>query len=139
MPYLLDTTVLIDVVRGFAPTSRWLRARTAGELYLSAITIGELHRGAWLRHPRDAGARDAELRRFEAGPLQLLVDRILAFDRRAAEIWGQLLGAGEAAGRPPPKGDAQIAAIALCHGLTVVTSNVLHFAPLCPTVDPRVA
>jgi predicted nucleic acid-binding protein len=137
MPLLLDTTVLIDVVRGFAPTVRWLGNVAVGELHVSAITIGELHRGAWLRHPHDALSRDAELRHFEAGPLRLLGDRVLAFDRAAAAIWGRLLGEGQAAGRPPPKGDAQIAAIALCRGLTVATSNTAHFAALCPTIDPR--
>jgi predicted nucleic acid-binding protein len=86
MPFLLDTTVLIDVVRGFAPTVRWLGKVAVGELHVSAITIGELHRGAWLRHPHDALLRDAELRRFEAGPLRLLGDRVLAFDRAAAAI-----------------------------------------------------
>jgi predicted nucleic acid-binding protein len=137
MPYLLDTTVLIDVVRGFTPTVRWLLTTSAAEVHVSAITIGELHHGAWLRHPRDSRSRDAELRRFEAGPLQLLSDRVLAFDHAAALIWGRLLGEGASAGRAPPKGDAQIAAIALCRGLTVATSNIAHFAPLCPTIDPR--
>lgn len=137
MPFLLDTTVLIDVVRGFAPTVRWLAERSMADLYISAITVSEIHLGAWQRHPRDGHARDAELGRFEAGPLALLADRVLAFDRQSAVLWGRLLGEGAAAGRRPAKGDAQIAAIALRHGMTVATSNPRHFAGLVPVVDPR--
>jgi predicted nucleic acid-binding protein len=139
MPFLLDTTVLIDVVRGFVPTIRWLAAASAAEVHVSAATIGELHRGAWLRHPLDSQSRDAEIRRFEAGTLQMLGDRVLAFDRAAAAVWGRLLGSGAAAGRPPSKGGAQIAAIALCHSRTVATSRVFHLTPLGPTIDLRTA
>lgn len=139
MPFLLDTTVLIDVVRRFAPTARWLAAQPMTELYVSSITVGEIHFGAWLRHPGDARARDAEISGFEAGPLALLSGRVVAFDRAAAVVWGRLLGQGGAAGRMPPKGDAQIAAIALNHGLTVVTSNTRHFTGIVPVVDPRTA
>jgi predicted nucleic acid-binding protein len=139
MPFLLDTTVLIDIVRHFAPTVRWLAAQSMAELYVSSVTVGEIHLGAWLRHANDSLSRDAEIRSFEAGPLALLNDRVVAFDRPAAVIWGRLVGQGGAVGRTPPKGDAQIAAIALHRGLTVVTSNTRHFAGLVPIVDPRTA
>ncbi len=49
------------------------------------------------------------------------------------------MGEGEARGARPAVDDAKIAAIALCHGLTVATSNIRHLGPLCPTLDPRAA
>jgi predicted nucleic acid-binding protein len=47
---------------------------------------------------------------------------------------------GEAAARSqtPPTDDAKIAAIALRHGLTVVSSNPAHLGSLVTVLDPRV-
>ncbi|MBX7133928.1 MAG: hypothetical protein K1X67_14745, partial [Fimbriimonadaceae bacterium] len=60
-----------------------------------------------------------------------------AFDADAALVWGELMGTGDATGRQHPIIDTQIAAIALVHGLTVVTRNLRDFAPLgVATVDP---
>ena len=38
-------------------------------------------------------------------------------------IWGEIMGDGDRAGRPKPAGDAQIAAVARRHNLTLVTRN----------------
>ena len=66
-----------------------------------------------------------------------LLESCPAFDAAAAGIWGELMGAGDAAGRQLPIIDAQIAAIALVNGLSVVTRNVRDFAPMgVETVDP---
>ena len=63
--------------------------------------------------------------------------RILPFDTEAAVIWGDLLAAGDRAGLPFPVVDAQIAAVARRHGMTVVTRNVRDFKLLnVPLLDP---
>jgi predicted nucleic acid-binding protein len=134
---LLDTTVIIDVLRGFAATERWLLRQRMSELSLSAITLGELLQGIHHQHRQDRAslARALEcLRKEMLAPFQ---GRILAFDAACAEIWGRIIGEGAAAGRAPSTDDAKVAAIALRHGLTVVTSNTRHFAGLVPVVDPR--
>lgn len=133
---LLDTTVLIDVGRRFAPTVAWMERQTIASLHISAITVGELLRGAYRRFGTSP-ALAQELRRLKRQALQPFGRRILAFDTEAAEIWARLVGTGEAQGNRPPSDDAKIAAIALAHGMTVVTSNIRDFAPLCPTIDPR--
>ena len=71
-------------------------------------------------------AQDAA--RFETW-LQTLVlhyrSRILALDEEAADRWGRIMAAYPSV----PVEDGQIAAIALRHGMTVVTRNLRHVAP----------
>ncbi|HET6469501.1 MAG TPA: PIN domain-containing protein [Geminicoccaceae bacterium] len=136
---LLDTTVLIDVARRFAPTVAWVSRQRSAALYLSTITVGELVRGAY-RAAAGSGERlAAELHQVHRDLLPRFGGRILAFDLASAEVWGRLLAEGEVRGSRPPVDDAKIAAIALRHGLVVATSNTRHLAPLCPTLDPRTA
>lgn len=136
---LLDTTVIVDLGRNFLPTRRWFTAQNLGDLYISAVTVGELFRGAYQRHGRDAVALAGVLHDLRTVRLAPFTGRILPFDAAAAEIWGRLVGEGAARGMLPPIDDAKIAAIALRHGMTVATSNPKHLAPLVPTVDPRTA
>lgn len=136
---LLDTTVLIDVGRRFAPTVAWVERQPLASLHISSVTVGELLRGVYRRFGSSSTVLSQELRRLRAQVLQRFGARVLAFDAEAAEIWGRLVGTGEAQGSRPPPDDARIAAIALRHGLTVATSNPRDFAPLCPTIDPRTA
>ena len=58
----------------------------------------------------------------------------------AAVIWGAIMGDGDRAGRPKPMADAQIAAVALRHGLTLATRNIRDFKDMGVTlVDPWAA
>jgi tRNA(fMet)-specific endonuclease VapC len=52
---------------------------------------------------------------------------VLPFDAPAARLWGEIVAKLEQQGPPIGPFDAQIAAIALHHHLTVVTGNVDHF------------
>jgi predicted nucleic acid-binding protein len=139
MRYLLDTSVLIDVAREVAAPLRWWTSRDARDLFTSTITVGELYRGAHLRHGREPARLLQALREIEEEALGPLRGRVLDFDRPAAVIWGRLMGDGQAQGRRPAIDDAKIAAIALAHGMDVATSNPRDFASLCPTIDPRTA
>jgi predicted nucleic acid-binding protein len=63
--------------------------------------------------------------------------RILPFDEPAALAYGEIVAAARAQGKPPQVGDAQIAAVARCHGLAVATRDVAGFAHLgIEIVDP---
>ena len=53
--------------------------------------------------------------------------RILPFDAAAAILWGRLMGDGDRQGRTPAAADAQIAAVAIHHDLTLVTRNTKDF------------
>lgn len=127
MPFLLDTNVVSETVKR-KPENRvlgWLEAQTPAELFLAAQTIGELVRGA--RKVKEKARRE----RFEQWIEQDLTDqfegRVLAFDGPAAVLWGRLMGDGDRTGRTPAAADAQIAAVAIHHDLTLVTRNVKDF------------
>ena len=121
-----------------APTVAWMGRQPLASLHVSSITVGELLRGTYRRFGRFPTLAQ-EPRRLKSRVLQRFGRRVLAFDAEAAEIWARLVGTGEAQGNRPPPDDARIAAIALRHGLAVVTSNTRDLAPLCPTADPRAA
>ncbi len=102
--------------------AEWLETVPDGQLYLSALVLGELQQGvARLRKkdPRQAAAYDAWLNRLrhEFG------DRILPVTTEVAREWG-LLGAGG----PLPVLDGLLAATARAHGLTLATRNVRGLA-----------
>ena len=63
--------------------------------------------------------------------------RILVFDVTAALIYGELVAAALARGRPPTVGDAQIAAVARRNGMAVASRDVRDFETLeVPVIDP---
>ncbi len=117
--YMLDTNVILHAMRGDdeALISK-LETFFAGELVISAITLGELEHG-WR-----AGYGDRAL----AEPFLSLVP-VLPFDDGAAAGFGQVM-----AGLAKPKRrtyDRQIAGHALSLNLTVVTSDAGGFANIC--------
>ena len=139
MKYLLDTCVLSECTRRM-PDPRlldWLAAAAKeGDFYVSVVTIGEIAEG--IAALPDGDARKSRLSAwFETEILDLYRDRIVAFDREAALVWGRIKGAGRRAGLVRPDLDAQIAATALVHGMTVVTRNVDDMAHTgVPVINP---
>ena len=128
--YLLDTNLVSELVRA-RPEQRvldWVAHQTATDLYLSAITVGELTRGI-AKLP--AGRRRSTLRHWLDVDLRREFEgRILAFDQNTARIWGDLMGEADRRSWPRAAIDAQIAATALQHDLTLVTRNTPDFAGL---------
>ncbi|KGK99851.1 type II toxin-antitoxin system VapC family toxin [Thalassobacter sp. 16PALIMAR09] len=123
--YLLDTNVLSALRRPerAATVSNWLRTKPEEQLYISAITLGEIERGIVLQEDRNPGFA-ADLRRWIDRTSLLFSDRLLPFGTEDARIWGKLsahIGNNGA--------DLQIAATALAHGAIVVTGNVSDFEP----------
>jgi hypothetical protein len=95
-------------------------------LFTTAITEAEIFYGIE-RLP--ASRRRNDLRAAIEGVFSKdLGGRVLAFDSRAAHIYGQLLAERHSAGRPMSQSDVQIAAIAICHEATLVTRNTRDFA-----------
>ena len=122
---LLDTNVLSAIRRpGRHPqVTQWLAAQQPAQLFLSAVTIGEIRRGITLQESRDA-AFARGLTAWLSRLLTLFEDRVLAFDVHVAQRWGRL-----SASLGHDSVDLMIAATALEHGLTVVSRNVKHFEP----------
>jgi predicted nucleic acid-binding protein len=125
--YLIDTDVLGEL-RKKDKADRGVRdffARVEAEqapVYLSVVTIGELRRGIELIRHRGDASQAAQLETWLHKVLGDYEDCILEFDAESAQMWGRLRV-------PHPENalDKQIAAIALIHGLTVVTRNERHF------------
>ncbi len=125
MRFLVDTNVFGEAVRPNAEgrVVTWLRDNESN-LYVSAITIGEIRRGVE-RLPR--GARKTLLMNW----LELMCDRmrgrVLSFNTSTAHVWGQLKAKWEREGISVPSLDSQIAATARRHQLAVVTRNTADF------------
>ena len=109
----------------------FLAAADVSRVFLSALTIGELRKGAAARHRTDPGGA-GQLATWIEGIETLFSDRILPVDTKAARIWGE-----RAALRSVPVIDTLIAATALSHGLTLVTRNTTVVAATgVPVIDP---
>lgn len=55
---------------------------------------------------------------------------VLDFGPKAAEEFGRLRAVLKRKGQPVAPPDLMIAAVALAHGLTLVTHNIAHFDPI---------
>ena len=82
-----------------------------------------------------AGSRRSQLERAIDGLIPAwFAGRILPMSQTIAERWGVLEGQRQLMGRPLHVPDAQIAATALEHSLTLVTRNVRDFEGIGVTV-----
>jgi len=124
--FLLDTNILSDAIatRPNAGVRRWLADNDTSELFLSAITIGELHKGVAMARNRNL-ARATRLAQWVATVELQFDERILPIDLVSAQRWGLLMADNLTA----KVEDRLIAATALVHGFAVVTRNVRDFAP----------
>jgi tRNA(fMet)-specific endonuclease VapC len=120
---LIDASVLIDYERGRTDLERHITGREDEALFLSVITVSELLHGIHR-------ARTSRQRARRTVFVEAIIDRfpILQIDlptaRIHAEVWADLATTGEMIGAH----DLWLAAAALAHGLTLVTSNAREFA-----------
>jgi toxin FitB len=137
--FLLDTNVVSELIRPRpAPqVENWIAGRDGGLLFLSTPTEAELRMGVAIM---DKGKRRDALDREILGMLdEDFSGRILPFDSAAAQSYATVLVTRRALGRPIAVMDAQIAAIALSRGMTLVTRNLRDFQGLnLPLIDPFV-
>ena len=121
--YLLDTNVISAARRpDRAPqVAAWLHSKPESDLFLSAITIGEIARGITQQERRDPRFA-ADLGAWLDRTVQVFSDKILPFEAEDARIWGRLSQQIGHAGA-----DLMIAATALSRDAVVVTGNVDDF------------
>ena len=133
--YLLDTVVLSELRK--KPERRnphvvsWLGSVSPDELFISAITIGEIERGIERQRSADP-AFAAALTAWLEIVLRNYDSRILPLTTGVARRWGKL------SARIGNNGlDLAIAATGLEHGLAIVTRNVSDFvATRAAIIDP---
>ncbi len=133
--FLLDTNVVSELrrPRPHGGVVAWLERVPEGELFVSAMTLGELQAGVERTRLRDPA---------KAAEIEAWIDRmagswnVLPLDGRVCRCWARLMhGRSDALLQ-----DAMIAATASVHGLTVATRNIRDFDALgVATLDPFVA
>jgi predicted nucleic acid-binding protein len=126
---LLDTNVLSELMRPQPDPAvvAWVDAHSTA-VRVSAITQAEIWLGIALlpegrrRDLLTIAARDL----FELD----LAGQCLDFDAPAAEFFADVVARRRRAGRPITTQDAQIAAIAVAHGLILATRNTADFTDI---------
>ncbi|GAB4090264.1 type II toxin-antitoxin system VapC family toxin [Hydrogenophaga soli] len=124
---LLDTNVLSEFMRPQpAPqVVAWLDAQDASRLCTSAVSRAEIELGLALM---PAGKRQQALARAAQAMLdEDFAGRCLPFDDVAASHYARIVSSRTRMGRPISVEDAQIAAVALAHGLPLATRNTADF------------
>jgi predicted nucleic acid-binding protein len=123
---LLDTCALSELrlPKPDAGVASAIRDLDSDDLFVSAITIGEIVKGVAL-------LQDGQKKRQLQSWLQTLErhhgDRLLPVDLETCRMWGELTAAAQKAGRTIPASDGLIAATARRHGLYIMTRNTADF------------
>jgi predicted nucleic acid-binding protein len=140
--YLVDTNIISAAAPARSVPSalvEWMDVHSA-LLFLSVVTLAEIEDGiAKLRRER-AVRKSADLASWLETVCHLYGDRILAFDVPTARMAGAISDRARGQGHAPGFADIIIAATAQRHGLTILSRNLKHFAPLgVAVVDPFLA
>jgi len=134
--FLLDTNAVSEWVKPWPNPGliRWMESADEDRLFLSVITLAELHYGVE-RMP--AGMRRTRVERWLRLEVPLRFEkRVLPVSEEIAVSWGRAVALSESAGHPMPVMDAFLAATAQVHDLTLVTRNVDHFRVLKAVLSP---
>lgn len=119
LKYLLDTNIVIYVIKRRPVEVLGLFNENAGRMAISAITLAELIHGAEksTRVAQNLAVVDDFASRLE----------VLPYTSRASQHYGAIRAILERAGRPIGVNDLHIAAHARSEGLTLVTNNLAEF------------
>jgi len=123
MKYLLDTCLLSELLK---PQPRqtvieWFQTVPETQLYLSVLTLGELHKGI-AKLPGSKRKQKLELW-LESDLKQRFKTRLLNIDLQTALVWGTVLAQAEQRGQSMSAIDSLLSATALAHNLVLVTRN----------------
>lgn len=122
MAYLFDTDAISEVLKPRPAPSyvQWLSAVAREDQFASAVSIGELFKGAYRSQ-----ASERHLKNIRERVLPAVT--VLPFDTDVAPVFGEISAQLEETGQRLADADLQIAATALHHGLILVTGNIRHF------------
>jgi tRNA(fMet)-specific endonuclease VapC len=120
LKYLLDTNIVIYVIKRRPIEVLGLFNEHAGRMAMSAITLSELYHGA------EKSAKVSQNLEVIEEFSSLL--EVLPYTAKASAHYGSIRSALEKAGQPIGVNDLHIAAHARSEGLVVMTNNVSEFA-----------
>jgi toxin FitB len=130
--YLLDTNVVSELRRPkpHGAVVAWLEGVDEVQLFLSAVTIGEIQAGIEITRDQDP-AKATELEEWLS--MVAMAYNVLPMDAATFREWGRITHKKS----DTLLEDAMIAATAKHHHLTVVTRNVADFKALgVPVLNP---
>ena len=130
--YLLDTNIISELRRPRPHPSliTWLSGLASDQIFISAVTLGELQSGVENIRQQDTGRAEIIESWIDSVATSYSV---LPMDGGAFRCWAKLMH-----GKPADLiADAMIAATAVVRNLTVVTRNLRDFERLgVPAFDP---
>lgn len=123
---LLDTNIVIALFNGEKGIAEKLDKLS--EVFIPAIVVGELFYGAY-----SSTAKSKNLTKINSFISQCTV---LEINETTAEFYGEIKSGLKKKGTPVPENDIWIGALAVEHGLIVVTrdSHFKHFTQLSITI-----
>jgi toxin FitB len=123
---ILDTNVISELMRPVPQSAvlGWLATQSAGDLYVTAITMAEVLLGIELL---PSGKRRESIQAGANRTFEVFAGHILAFEERAAHAFSLISSSRRKQGKPMSEFDAQIVAIARVHGATLATRNIADF------------
>ena len=118
--YLLDTNIVIYVIKSRPIEVLEMFNRHAGQMAISSITLAELMHGA-----EKSSKVDANIRVVEDFTSRL---QVLPYSAKAAQHYGSIRAALEKIGQPIGINDLHIAAHARSEGFTLISNNLGEFS-----------
>ncbi len=118
---LLDNDILSEVSKAINPTvarNATSSRQAHGHLTLSVLSVMEVIQGY---------QRIGASARIQAFRNAVALEEMLLFDEPTADLAGQIAGDLDRVGRPIGRCDPMIAAVAITHGLELVTGNTAHY------------
>jgi predicted nucleic acid-binding protein len=120
---IIDTSVIIDYLRGYPPARLWLLSQQAARFAITPVIWLETVQGAVNKVERDRAVR-------------LLQSFIMEFPNEADHRWPMRQHALYYLGHGVHWSDVLIASVAVRLGVPLFTQNVKHYAAL-PNVDEQ--
>jgi predicted nucleic acid-binding protein len=121
---VLDTNIVSALMAGGDEIDPWLATVPRHEIYTTVMTRAEIRYGL-ARLP--VGRRRSDLIARADALFQETWDRLLTFEARAADRYGELVASRQAIGRPLSVPDGIIASITWVHHAILATRNIRDF------------